>query len=58
MAPPLLYGTLRVPFSDFHVVLFYRTMDLLEIMNRDEEPLGLPELNREVSVSDWLNNDV
>jgi hypothetical protein len=30
------------------------TMDLLDMVNRDEEPLGLPELNREVSVSDWL----
>lgn len=29
-------------------------MDLLDMVNRDEEPLGLPELNREVSVSDWL----
>jgi hypothetical protein len=40
------------------------TMDFMEMVNgpleedRDEEPLGMerPELNREVSVSDWLND--
>lgn len=36
-----------------------RTMDFMEMVNdplEDEEPLGRPELNREVSVSDWLND--
>lgn len=38
------------------------TMEFMNMVNapldRDEEPLGLdrPELNREVSVSDWLND--
>ena len=35
-------------------------MDFMELVNSpldgDEEPLGRPELNREVSVSEWLSD--